>query len=91
MSVSQVLARQVAIKAGSDSVDHRRICLQPHPLLQPPRETPGNARALVRTSRFLFDNRGQYQRFVGRLDGRLSPGLPLLGQHFLHQLIGLAE
>ena len=51
--------------AAEQSVDDRRIRLQAHTLVEAIEEDRCNARALVATARFLFDNRSQGDEFVG--------------------------
>ncbi len=88
----QIAQPQVAVKARSQTINHRRIGLQLHALAQPVYEHAGDQRALVRAPGFLFDNRGQNQRLVRRLQRQVRFAVfPLARETLAHFFKRLGE
>ncbi len=88
----QILAPDVAVVLLAHGVDHRRIGLQPHALLQTPDEHAGDLVALGRHRRFLFDNGCHDQCLIGTVVRQVRAALlPLLRQRLSHAAIGAAQ
>src|ERR1700676_3411495 len=71
----EVAGPDIAVVAGAQTVDDRRVGLQAHAFAQPRDEGSGYLRTLCGQSRLLLDNRGQYQRFVGSLERQIGASL----------------
>ena len=81
-----------AVEARAHAVDHRRISLQAHPLLEAINEYRRHKRAVSRASRFLLDKRSKRQRLIGRSEREVRRSLrPRRSQPLLHELVGTRQ
>src|SRR5882757_6297461 len=88
----EVPSSDTAVVAGTQSVDHRGISLQPHPFTQPSYERAGDLWTLRRQTGFFLDDGRQYQRLVRGLEWQISSALlPRLIESALHGAIGQSQ
>ena len=73
----EIAAAQIAVEVGTETVDHRRIGLQPHAALEPAVEHTGYSAPLLGQSGFFLDDGREYERLVRALqDTRRSTAGP---------------
>ena len=78
--------------ATDETVDDRRVGLQPHVVLKPVHEDTGDARPLVRLTCFLLDDRGERYEFIGRAQRQIRRAArPDLFDRALVQRLHLGE
>ncbi len=82
----------LAVIAGTETVDDRGIGLQPHPLAKPGHEDSGDARALGRQASLLFHDGGEDECLIGVVVGQIgSARLPCRRQRVLHGVVRESE